>query len=81
MNFYEFDIPEKINGLQLKQELNCDDVYIRENKLIICGILSRKQAEDGLKVHIPKDEPKLSIEEKLKKAGLTVEELRTALGI
>jgi hypothetical protein len=81
MNFHEFDIPAEINGLQLKRELDCDDVYIREDKLVISGNLSRKEAEDGLRAHIPQKEKEPTIDEKLKKAGLTVEELKIALGI
>ena len=40
MNFYEFPIPAQINGSQLKAELKCDEVYIRDN-CIGCGNCER----------------------------------------
>ncbi len=81
MNSYEFDIPAFIDGTQLKAELKCDDVYIREDKLIIVGDLTEAQVAAGLKAH--KQQPKIepTINEKLSSVGLSIDDLKTALGI
>ncbi len=54
MNFYEFTIPTALNGTQLKTELNCDEVYIRGDKLVIGGDLTLAQAQAGVTAHVPK---------------------------
>lgn len=81
MNFYEFPIPAEINGEQLKAELNCFDVYIRENKLVIAGELTQVEAAAGLAAHEPKAPKEPSIQEKLASVGLSVDDLKTALGL
>ena len=79
MNFYEFDIPANINGEQLKKELGCDEVYIRDEKLIIGGDLTEAEAAAGLAAHIPTPTPELTIADKLALVGLSIDELKTAL--
>ena len=39
MKFQEFPIPTELNGEQLKAELGCDEVYVREDKLVIGGVI------------------------------------------
>ena len=80
-NFHEFEIPAFIDGDQLKAELGCDDVYIREDKLVIVGELTKAQASSGLKAH--KQQPKVepTIHEKLASVGLSIDDLKVALGI
>jgi hypothetical protein len=80
MNFYEFDIPESINGAQLKNELNCNEVYVREDKLIIGGDLTQEQAAAGLAAHNPLPFSQPTVAEKLASVGLSLEELKAALG-
>lgn len=81
MNFHEFQIPAFIDGTQLKAELNCQDVYIRDNKLVIVGELSEAEAAAGLKAH--KEQPKVepTINEKLASVGLSIDDLKAALGL
>jgi hypothetical protein len=81
MNFHEFEIPEFIDGDQLKVELGCDEVYIREDKLVIVGDLTKSEAAAGLKAH--KEKPKIepTIDQKLASVGLSVDDLKGALGI
>ena len=81
MNFYEFPIPLEINGEQLKSELNCAEVYIRDNVLVIGGNLTQEEAAAGLAAHIPILAPEPTIAEKLASVGLSVDELKTALGL
>lgn len=81
MNFYEFPIPAQINGVQLKAELKCDEVYIRDNKLIIGGTLTRQQAEAGLAAHTPTPVAVITVAEKLARVGLTVADLKAAVAL
>lgn len=81
MNFYEFNIPADINGEQLKKELGCDEVYIRDNKLIIGGDLTESEAAAGLAAHIPTPIAQPTVQEKLAAAGLSIDELKEALGL
>lgn len=81
MNKYQFEIPSFIDGAQLKEELKCDAVYIHEDKLYIVGDLSEDQAEAGLKAHKEKPKVEPTINEKLASVGLSIDDLKAALGL
>lgn len=81
MLFHEFDIPAALNGEQLKAELGCAEVYIRDNKLIIGGDLSKSEAEAGIAKHIPAPIIEPPIQEKLASVGLSIDDLKAALGL
>jgi hypothetical protein len=81
MNFHEFPRPAEIDGLQLKDELKCVDVYFREDILVISGDLSYEQAAAGLKAHKPQLKTEPTLDEKLASVGLSVADLKTALGL
>lgn len=81
MNIYEFATPTQLNGTQLKDELNAELVYVRDNKLVIVGDLSETQAAAGLAAHVPVVPPPPTAAEKLFAAtGLTAAEYK-ALGL
>jgi len=81
MNFYEFDIPKELNGAQLKAELSCTEVYIRDDKLVIGGSLTQAQAAAGIKAHKPIAPKEPTLDEKLASVGLSVADLKSALGL
>lgn len=81
MNKYEFPIPNEINGDQLKAELNCDDVYVLGDKLFIVGDLSQTQASAGVANHKPKPVAQPTVAEKLASVGLSLDDLKVALGL
>ena len=81
MNFYEYPIPAELNGSQLKADLNCDEVYIRGDKLVIGGDLTEAEASAGLAAHTPTPPTELTVAEKLASVGLSVNELKAALGL
>jgi hypothetical protein len=81
MKFQEFAIPEKLNTFQLKAELNADEVYVREDKLIIGGDLTKTQVLEGIDSHIPVAPAEPTITEKLASVGLSVDDLKAALGL
>lgn len=53
MKFQEFAIPTELNGEQLKAELACDEVYIRDQVLVIGGDVTEAQAKAAIAAHIP----------------------------
>jgi hypothetical protein len=81
MNFYEFDVPVELDGEQLKIELKCNEVYIRDSKLVIGGELTQAEAAAGLAAHKPKPRAELTIADKLATVGLSVTDLKKALGL
>jgi hypothetical protein len=81
MIFHEFPIPAELNGDQLKAELGCDEVYIRGDKLVIGGDLTEAQAAAGITAHKPITPPEPTIEDKLESVGLSVTDLKAALGL
>lgn len=81
MKFQEFAIPANLNGVQLKAELGVDDVYIREDKLIIAGDITEAKAKAGIAAHVPAPTPEPTIDEKLASVGLSIDDLKAALGL
>jgi hypothetical protein len=81
MKFQEFAIPAALNGEQLKAELGCDEVYIREDKLVIGGEVTEAAAKAAIAAHVPAPIVPPTAAEKLYAAtGLTVAEYK-ALGL
>ena len=82
MNFYEFPIPAKLNGEQLKAELGCAEVYIRDEVLVIGGDLTQAEAKAGLAAHKAIDTEAIAKAArdaaiaKLSALGLTTEDLK-----
>jgi hypothetical protein len=81
MNFYEYAIPAELNGSQLQAELGCEQVYIRGDKLVIGGDLTEAEAAAGLAAHIPTPPTEPTVTEKLARVGLSVDDLKTVLGL
>jgi len=80
MNTFEFALPAAINGDQLKSELNAEDVYVVGNALFVVGNFSKSEAETIIAAHKPIAPKEPTIEEKLSSVGLSIEELKAALG-
>ncbi len=80
--FYEFPVPTALNGEQLKAELGCEAVYVRDDVLVIVGeLLIRQALSRGIAAHVPAVPKVLTAAEKLFAAtGLTVAEYK-ALGL
>ena len=77
----EFPLPDNLNGEQLKDELGAEQVYVREETLVVIGNLDRTFIENGIKNHIPQLPKPITVAEKLASVGLSVEDLKSALGI
>jgi len=76
MKFQEFPIPSQLNGEQLKAELNCEAVYVRDDVLVIGGDLTEAQALKGIAAHKPVAPPDNSAAKAalLTKLGITADE-------
>ena len=78
MTTHEFPMPADVNGEQLCKEIGAERVYQIEDKLFIVGDFSVEVAKKGLEDHVP---TKPTIEEKLASVGLTIDDLKAALGL
>ena len=81
MKFQEFLIPAELNGEQLKKELGCDEVYVRDGVLVIGGDITKTKIEAGIAAHKPVAPAELSIADKLAAVGLSLDDLKAALGV
>jgi hypothetical protein len=87
----KFDKPKNFEGVQFCEELEALGVSInKDTSPLIDGngdfwldidAADTQKAKDVLNNHIPKPRPKPTIEDKLQTAGLTIDELKTALGL
>jgi hypothetical protein len=81
MSELTFSIPTQLNGEQLCKELNAEMVYINGDLLYIVGDLTQAQAAAGIAAHKPIPIPEPTIADKLASVGLSVADLKTALGL
>lgn len=78
MAIHEFPMPADVNGEQLKNEIGAESVYQIEDKLFIVGDFTKEVAKKGLDAHIPL---KPTLEDKLASVGLSINDLKAALGL
>jgi hypothetical protein len=78
MTIHEFPMPADVNGEQLSKEIGAERVYQIENKLFIVGDFSKAVAQAGLAAHTPL---KPTIHDKLASVGLSIDDLKAALGV
>jgi hypothetical protein len=76
-----FPIPSNkfFNSEDFKKETGFD-LYVEDNQLIVAGDCTKTEAEAALNSHEYKI-PKLSIDEKLASVGLSIADLKAALGV
>jgi hypothetical protein len=72
---------KEINSDQLRDELNGVSVVLVGDKLRFVGDVTEEQAKKALEAHTPIIEPEPTIEDKLARAGLSVADLKVALGL
>jgi hypothetical protein len=77
---HEFSIPSKpLNSTKFRDETGFD-LYIIDDQLIISGDCTKAQAQAALTAH-DGTRPELTISEKLASVGLSVDDLKAALGL
>jgi hypothetical protein len=69
-----------INSLIFKEETGCE-LYLRDNVLYVSGAKSQKEADDFLAAHNPTPAAEPTVSEKLASVGLSVDDLKTVLGL
>lgn len=85
----KFNLPNKLNGTQLKKELNDAGVIITESPLVdnFLWLIIEEKDEAKARVivnnHIGIDTPpvELTVEQKLASVGLSLEDLKAALDL
>ena len=78
---HTFDIPNKNLNTDLFFQDTGWNLYIVEGQLCISGDCTKKQAQDALDAHNPPAPTEPTVEEKLASVGLTLPDLKTALGL
>jgi hypothetical protein len=81
MNTIYLPCTKTINGMQLSEELNGVSISLIDNQLRFVGDVDEQTVRDALDAHIPLPPKVLTIEEKLASVGLSVDDLKNALGL
>jgi len=68
------------NYLQFKEETNCE-LYIRDGVYYVNGCDSQAQADALIEAHNPTPAPEPTVEDKLASVGLSLTDLKSALGL
>jgi hypothetical protein len=77
---HNFTIPNKsLNSTKFKEETGFD-LFTRDGKLYVSGDCTKAQAESALASH-DGSTPEPTISEKLASVGLSIDDLKAALGI
>jgi hypothetical protein len=77
---HSFSIPNKsLNSLKFKDETGLD-LFIREDVLFISGDCTKAQAEAALEAH-DGSTTEATISEKSESVGLSIDDLKVALGL
>jgi len=81
MNTYKLPIPAQLNGDQLQAEIGALSVRVNGNDLIIDSDKTEAEVLSLVAAHIPAPFVEPTVADKLAAAGLTLDELKTALGL
>lgn len=77
---HTFAIPNKATSSDIFKHQTGFDMYIRDGVLVISGELSKDKAQELLDAH-DGSVPELSVADKLASVGLSVDDLKAALGL
>jgi len=81
MTLHTFPIPAKINGDQLQSELGAEFVYLSDQDLVVKSDKTKAQIETIIAAHNPKPIVEQTIADKLASVGLSIDDLKLALGL
>ena len=81
MNTYTFPVPLALNGDQLENELGALSVRVVGEDLIIDSHKTESEVAAALAAHVPIPKPQPTIEQKLAMVGLSLDDLKAALGV
>lgn len=78
---HKFEIPSKLLMADIFRDETGYELFILDGDLIVSGECTRKQAEDALSAHNPPEPTPPTIAEKLEAVGLSIDDLKAALGV
>ena len=81
MNTVYLPYTKPINGIQLSQELNGVSISLVNNQLRFVGDINQVTAQQALDAHIPIPPKEPTVTEKLASVGLSIDDLKDALGL
>lgn len=81
MTIYTFPIPAKLNGNQLQSELGAESVYLADQDLVIKSDKTQAEIESIIKAHQPVEPKEQTIADKLASVGVSIDDLKVALGL
>jgi hypothetical protein len=81
MTLYTFPVPVNLNGDQLQAELSAAEVYVVDGKLVIDSDKTEAQVKTILDAHVPVSKPEPTVAQKLESVGLSLDDLKAALGL
>ena len=81
MNTVYLPYTKPINGIQLSQELNGVSISLVDNQLRFVGDINEETAQQALDAHIPILPKEPTVAEKLASVGLSIDDLKDALGL
>jgi hypothetical protein len=81
MNTIYLSYSKEINTKQLSDELNGVSVSVLDNQLRFVGDIDEKTAQQALDAHTPIPPKEPTVTEKLASVGLSIDDLKYALGL
>lgn len=78
---HKVDFPNKPLNSEIFYNENGFGLVINNGELFVIGAKSQKEADDALKAHNPPAPTEPTIAEKLASVGLSVDDLKAALGL
>lgn len=81
MTIHEFNLPVNFNGQQFTDESKAADVYVRENTLFVESDKSKSELQLLLDNHKAQPAAEPTVAEKLTSVGLSIDDLKAALGL
>jgi hypothetical protein len=81
MTLYTLSIPSKLNGDQLQAEIGAFSVRVVGNTLIIDSDKSEAEVLTAVSAHVPLPHVEPNVDEKLASVGVSLDDLKAALGI
>lgn len=81
MAIHTFNIPTNLHGEQLQRETGATNLYIVNDQLVIESEKTKDELSAIIANHIPEPIQEITIDEKLASVGLSLDDLKAALGI
>jgi hypothetical protein len=81
METHSFAIPLELNGDQLQEETGAESVRVSGDELLIVSDKTKAEIAAIVAAHIPAPFVQPTVTEKLASVGLSVDDLKTALGL